>query len=167
MKFHVEHTFRGIDLPAYERLFFDEPFNIELCKHTKLGRTLVKLEDKDGRRLRVVRVAPERDIPAPVAKVLGTTKLEFTESVDYQLGAGSARWSSEPSILRDKVESRGTFSFQVAPGGVRRVVDGVVNVKIFGVGGLVERFVVADIEKSYDKAAEFTQRWIDEHGVPA
>ncbi len=163
MRFKVEHTFRGIDLPAYEKLYFDEPFNVELCRATRLERTLVKLETKGKKIERVVRVAPEREVPAPVAKVLGASKLEYEEHLTYELGTYVVRWHTEPAILRDRILSSGTFTFQARPGGVARIVDGTVEVKIFGVGGIVERFVVADVEKSYQRAADFTQRWIDQH----
>jgi hypothetical protein len=40
-------------------------------------------------------------------------------------------------------------------------VEGDVKVKLLGVGTLIERFIVADVERSYEQAAAFTQRWID------
>ena len=162
MRFKADHTFRGIDLPAYEKLYFDEPFNIELCKATRLDRSLVKLETAGAKLTRAVKVSPEgRDIPGPVAAVLGGSKFEYTEYMDYELGKYQGRWRTEPFVLRDKILSSGTVAFSAVPGGVRRLVEGDIQVKIFGVGGLIERFVVGDVEKSYAKAAEFTQKWID------
>jgi hypothetical protein len=162
MKFKAEHTFRGIDLPTYEKLYFDEPFNAALCQATGLERTLVKREVAGSKLIRAVKVSPQgRDIPAPVAAVLGGSKFEYTEHMDYDLGKYLGRWRTEPFVLKDKILSSGTVSFTAVPGGVRRVVEGDVQVKIFGVGGIIERFVVADVDKSYAKAAEFTQAWID------
>ena len=66
--------------------------------------------------------------------------------------------------MTDKITSSGTFSFRADGNGVVRRVDGDVKVAIFGVGGLVERGIIADVEKSYAQAAEFTQRWIDNGG---
>lgn len=163
MKLHIEHTFRGIELPAYEKLYFDEAFNIELCKATHLERHLVRREEKGGKLERLVRIAPEREIPAPVAKVLGSGKLEYAEHITYELGKYRAHWRTEPAVLRDKIESQGTFVFEKTASGVKRIVDGQISVKIFGLGAVIERFVVADVERSYDKASEFTQKWIDEH----
>ena len=34
---------------------------------------------------------------------------------------------------------------------------------MFGFGRLIERMVVAEIEKSYAGSAEFTTRWLAEH----
>lgn len=162
MKFKAEHTFRGIDLPTYEKLYFDEAFNVELCKATGLERTLVKRDVVGSKLVRAVKVSPQgRDIPAPVAAVLGGSKFEYTEHMDYDLGEYLGRWRTEPFVLKDKILSSGTVSFSAVQGGVRRVVEGDVQVKVFGVGGIIERFVVADVDKSYSKAAEFTQAWID------
>jgi hypothetical protein len=162
MKFRCEHVFRGIELGAYETLYFDEPFNIALCQATGLGRALVKLEKKDGRLERAVKVTPQRELPGPMAKIIGSGTFEYTEFLDYHLGSFAGTWRTEPGMLKDKILSAGTFSFAAVPGGVRRVVAGEVKVKIFGLGGVLEAFVVADVEKSYARAAEFTQRWVEQ-----
>jgi hypothetical protein len=82
MKFIAEHTFRGLSLADYEKLYFDEAFNIALCKAVNLDRTVVKREEKDGHLSRAVRVSPrDREIPGPLVKVLGSSRIEYTEHV--------------------------------------------------------------------------------------
>jgi hypothetical protein len=162
MRFKVEHVFGGIELPAYEKLYFDEPFNVALCQATGLGRTLVKLETRDGLLTRAVLVHPERELPGPVARIIGSGSFEYTEHLEYRLGSFAGTWRTEPAMLKDKIVSQGAFSFAAAPGGIRRVVEGEVKVKIFGLGGVIEAFVVADVEKSYARAAEFTRGWIEQ-----
>mgnify|MGYP001583559842 CR=1 FL=1 len=161
MKFRIENRFRGITLADYEKLYFDEPFNEAMCKALGLQRTLVDRKEEGGRMRRVVRVSPDREIPGPVQKVLGGAKIEYTEHVDYALGSGRGTWKTISSLLTDKVDSQGSIAFAERAGHVERVVDGDIKVSIFGLGGLVEKFIVADVEKSYEKAAEFTQAWID------
>lgn len=160
MKFKSEHRFSGISLAQYEQLYFDEAFNIALCQAVGLQRTLIAREESGGRLHRVVRVSPEREVPAPVAKILGSARLEYTETVDYTLGSGRGTWSTKSSVLTDKVDSRGTFSFVGQGDSVIRTVDGEIAVRLTLVGGVVEKFIVADVEKSYDKAAEFTRNWL-------
>lgn len=160
MKFQVEHRFDGLSVAEYEKIYFDEAFNESLCKTVGLTRTLVSLDD-DGKRIRrVVRVAPDREVPAPVAKVVGSNKLEYTETVEYVWGSGRGTWTTTPQVMADKVKSSGDFRFAASGSGVTRTVGGEIEVKIFGLGGLVEKFIVADVEKSYDKAAEFTRSWL-------
>lgn len=160
MKFKCDHRFGPISLADYENLYFDEDFNIALCKQVGLHRELVSREVKDGRIRRVVKVAPDREVPGPVAKVIGSTRLEYTETVDYVLGSGRGTWSTLSSVMTDKVDSRGSFSFTASGDGVVRSIEGDINVKITFIGGVVEKFIVDDVVKSYEKAAEFTRSWL-------
>lgn len=163
MRFTVEHVFNGITLKDYEQLYFNEDFNVALCKAVNLDRALVRRDDDGKKVVRHVKVSPRgRDIPGPVAKVLGSDRIEYTEQIDYVWGANQGVWVSVSSLLTDKVDSRGTFRFVEVPGGVKRVVDGEIKVKIFGVGGMIEKFICMDVEKSYDAAADFTRKWLAE-----
>lgn len=162
MKFKCDHRFRNITLAQYEALYFDEAFNEALCKSVNLQRTVLKLDRSPQRIHREVKVSPDRDVPAPVAKIIGSSKLEYTEHVDYTFGSFHGTWVTISSVLTDKVDTRGTMAFSADGTGVRRVIDGDINVKIFAVGGIIEKFIVADVEKSFENAAAFTQKWIDD-----
>ena len=166
MQFQVEHRFSGIALADYEALYFDETFNEALCRTVKLARELIKHERQGQRLHRQVRVSPDRELPAPAAKVIGSAKIVYTEHCDYQFGSYRGTWKTISGIMTDKITSAGTFSFRAEGNAVVRRVDGEVKVGIFGVGGLVERGIIADVEKSYAQAAEFTQRWINNGGKP-
>lgn len=165
MKFRVEHVIPGIGLPQFETLFFDEDFNVALCRALKLDRHPVSHEVKDGVLRRVVRISPNRDIPGPMAKVLGSSKIEYTEHTDYRMGGYQANWKTISSVLTDKVDSSGTLSFVKRGDGVARIAEGEVKVKIFGLGGVVEKFIVADVESSYAQAAEFMLSYVKQHPV--
>jgi len=161
MQFKVEHRFSNTTLADFEKTYLDEACNIALCNTVKLLRTLVKMEDNGGKLHRVVKVCPDRELPGPVAKVLGTAKLEYTEYLDYTWGTNRGTWKTISAVMTDKVASSGTFSFRQEGSQVVRTVEGDVKVSIFGLGGLVERGIIADVEKSYVQAAEFMQRWIN------
>lgn len=165
MKFKVQHVVKNVSLQDYERLYFDEAFNAALCAHVKLDRELVELERAGDRLVRAVKVAPDREIPAPAAKVFGGSRIEYTEHLEYTFGQYKGVWRTVPSLLTDKIDSRGTFGFEAVADGVRRTVEGEIKVKILGIGGIAERFIVADVEKSYDNAYAFTQSWIDGGGM--
>lgn len=161
MKFSIEHTFQGVDRPSYEKLYFDEPFNVALCEAVNLDRELLKREETDGRLVREVKVAPRgRQIPAPIAKFMGGARIEYVEKIDYEFGAYRGEWQSISSLMTDKIRSQGTFRIEEAAAGVRRIVEGEISVKIFGVGKAIEGYVVDDIKRSYSEAAEFTRTWI-------
>lgn len=163
MKFRTEATFRDISLQDFEKLYFDEDFNQAMCKRVNLSRTVVKLERDDEKLERVLRIGPDRELPGPVKKVLKADRLEYEEHITYRWGSYEAHWETIPSVLASKVDARGRVLFQEAPGGgVLRVAEGDIQVKLLGVGGMVEKLVVADVEKSFKDAADFTQKWIDE-----
>jgi hypothetical protein len=162
MRFRIEHTFRTIDLPDYESLFFDEAFQSAMGEGVKIDRQLVRLDRQPGRITRHVRVAPDREMPAPVAKLLGGRRLAYTEELDYEPGRYRGTWRIVPGIAADKITVGGTLAFEPVSGGVRRVLVGDIEAKLFGLGGLVERVVVSNVESSYDDAALLTQLWIDE-----
>ncbi len=164
MQFQVEHRFNGITLADYEKLYFDEAFNGALCSSVKLERELLKMDQQGSKLHRQVRVCPDRELPAPAAKVIGSSKIIYTEHCDYTFGTYRGTWKTLSGILPDKISSNGTFSFRQDGNAVVRRVDGDVKVNIFGIGGIVERGIIADVEKSYAQAAEFTQRWISNGG---
>ena len=159
MHFRAAHTF-ALPLAEYEKLHFDEDFNTALCKATGLQRTLIERTVDAGKLRRAVKVSPDRQIPGPVAKVLGGARIEYTEHVDYTFGSGRGTWRTISSLLTDKVKSQGTLQFTERGGQTERVIEGDVVVKIMLVGGTVEKFVVDDVRASYDRAAEFTRNWI-------
>jgi hypothetical protein len=47
----------------------------------------------------------------------------------------------------------------------RRRARAEVVAKIFGVGGILEKRLLADLEKSYQKSADFTNRYIAEKSL--
>lgn len=164
MKFHADHVIDGISLEAYGELYFDEAFNVALCQAIALDRTTLRFERDGTRILREVDVSPRgRELPAPVAKVIGTNRFSYVEHLEVDLATHEGRWTIRPAIFSDKVKAFGTLRFVDRDGTARRVVDGTVEVSVFGIGSIVERFICADAEKSYADAAEFTRRWVREH----
>ena len=161
MHFCVEHMISGVDITAFEKLFFAENFNIALCEHLQMYRQLQDLQENNGVLTRAVRVTPQRAVPAILRKVLKNQPLTYTEFIEYRHGSLQGTYRIETMLLSDKISSAGLFAFEPRAQGILRRVAGDVVVNIFGVGSLIERFVVADVEQSYALAAAFTQTWID------
>ncbi len=160
MQFKVEHRYRGITLADFETLYFDEAYNEAQCLAVRLQRTLVARTLQNGRLHREVKVSPDREIPPAAQKILGGARIEYTEHLDYQAGTYRGTWKTISSLLTDKVLSSGTFSFRQQGDVVVRTLEGTVDVKIMLVGSVVEKFIVADVEKSYQQAFEYGQAWI-------
>lgn len=163
MDFDVSHRIADTDVAAYERLYFDEAFNTALCRAVGLARRLVQLRTEGDLITRVVEVTPDREVPAAVRKILGGKTIAYTETITYRLGSGRGTWTSASSVLTDRIASDGTLEIAASPkGGVVRRVTGHVTVKIFGLGGLVEKFIAADIGDGYRRAAAFTENYLAE-----
>jgi hypothetical protein len=160
MNFDVQHSFAGITAADYERLYVDETFNAELCAYLKLDRELLLLKEDQGQVERQVRVTPDREIPAPAAKVMGSSRISYVETLTYTLGSGRGQWSTASSVLPDKIESFGNLAITQVGNAVVRRVTGQITVRIFGLGKVVERFIVADVVRSYAEAARFTEAYV-------
>lgn len=160
MKVSIDDEFLGIALPAYEALFFDEDFNIALGRSLELGRELIKLERGAERIVRHVGYEPRRDPSSPAGQAFGKSRASFVEELDYDLRAHRGEWRTIPNIMPERVRNAGAIELAASAGGVRRRVSADVRVSLFGFGGLVERAICAEIEKSYARSAAFTRQWL-------
>ena len=122
MHFKAEHRIRGISLSDFERLYFDEAFNEALCQAVKLKRQCLVRTLAAGRLHREVKVGADREIPPAAAKILGGSRIEYTELLDYAVGSMRGTWKTVSSLMTDKVDSSGTFSF-ARPGKFRWSYD--------------------------------------------
>jgi hypothetical protein len=93
-------------------------------------------------------------------------RASFIEELEYDLRGSRGSWRTIPSVFADRVSNCGTLELEPVRGGTRRIVHGDVAVRMFGVGRVVERKIIAEIEKSYASAARFTSEWlaVDFHG---
>jgi hypothetical protein len=161
MKLSIDHTF-AIAPAEYATLYFDEPFSIALSASAKLGRTLLRLDRTPARVVRQVRCEPARDVPAPLAKLLDRG-FHYVEELDFDLATLHGRWRVVPSVFADRVDASGTLFFEPAAADqVKRSVRGEINVSVFGVGSLAERFVVGEVLKGYEAASSFTRSFLAE-----
>ena len=161
MKLHVKHTFSGITLEQYGELYFEESFNEYLCRGVNLVRN-VKEKTLDGTKLkRVTGVSPDREIPAPIAKVIKMDRLEYDEELHYDTAAFKGTWKiNVPGPIGSKFAAGGEFVFREVPGGVERELWGDVSVKVPLIGSKIEKLIMADVEKSYETAAAQTSQYI-------
>lgn len=160
MKLHIEHVFEGVTGPRYEELFFDEEFNRALGEALELGRELVKLERTPGRIVRHVRCEPRREKGSPADQAFGSSRAGFFEELDYDTRTRRATWKTVPNVFTKHVSTTGTLEFVEVPGGVKRVMQGDVKVSFYGFGKIIEKMIVAEIEKGQAKNADFTRRWL-------
>lgn len=160
MKFVIEDCFPGITPSDYERLYFDEGFNAELGQALHMGRKLLRLDRSPHKIVRHVCFEPEREAGSAADQAFGTSRASFVEELEFDVATRSGAWKTIPNLFTERVRNAGTIEFASDGGGTRRVVRGEVRVSLFGFGKIVERMIVAEIEKSYTATTAFTREYL-------
>jgi hypothetical protein len=154
---------------AFWRLFLDESYNHALFRdYLKFPRWEVVHSDVQGEVLhRTVEVEPfVGDLPGAIKKVVGEN-ISYKEIGELDRTKNSYSLKVVPARLADKLKVSGVQSTEPVDGGMscKRIFVATVEVKIFGVGGLIEKRVLSDLQRSYDLSAKFTNRYIHEHNL--
>lgn len=165
--FTVRHTFRGVDVDGFwEKIFFDTEFNEQLYRR-ELGftdyRVIEQHEDEKGVITRKVRQTPKSEAPAVVKKLVGDG-ISYTETGRFDPASKRWRYTIEPSKMADKIKIGGEFWVEHrGEDTVERICTVDLEVKVFGVGKAVESFIAKETKDSYEKAARYTQRYIEQN----
>ena len=107
-----------------------------------------------------------------VGELPGTLKAVIGEGIGYEergvldRAAKTYKVVVVPNKLAEKLSIKVDI-WTVADGDSRckRKVRADASVKIFGVGGAIEKRMLSDLERSYQKSAEFTNRFVAEKGL--
>jgi hypothetical protein len=106
---------------------------------------------------------PKLNMPGPVIKLLGPG-FRYTEEDTYDKATRIWRWKTIPSVLADKMRHEGVLRVEpIGSDRVRRVAEIVIEVKIFGLGGLVESATEKELRQGWDASAVFMNKWLAEH----
>jgi hypothetical protein len=146
-------------------LFFDPEFTREMILDG-LGFAACDIEpvvEQGSLRTRNMRVTPKIDVPAAVAKLLGP-RLGYTERGKLDVRTHAWTYEIVLSVLADRIRMGGTM--RVEPDGAdrcKRRSDLWVDVKIFGVGGLVERAAEKNMRDGWNKSADWMNGWLARH----
>jgi hypothetical protein len=118
--------------------------------------------EKDGARMRRLRVTGKRPLPGFAQAALGTERLTYVQIETSVPGAFKLRWKVVPDTLADRVVAEGTYELLPDGNGSVRAIDGTIEVRVPLVGGRIEKALAEELQKSYDRTALFAQRWLTE-----
>ena len=158
--FSIVHHFET-DRDTFWKIFFHEPYNEELYQRigVKERRLLEKAETPEGIHF-VVRIMPRRDLPGFLKKLIGGD-LGYTEISTWHRATDTIDVRVEPTLVKDKVEIKALYKLEPdGPGRLKRTFAGTISVDVLLVGRKVEEFVIADMTRAYDTAAQVTSEWI-------
>lgn len=162
MKLLVRHAF-SCSTDAFWKMYWDDAFDAMLRKESAVQREVLEERTEGSVLVRKVRLTPDRELPGPVATLLGTKKLVYDQENRWDKATSTMSWRVIPTILPGKLDANGTFKVVRTPTGCEQVVEGVISVNVMFVGGQIEKAVVAEVEKSYEKMAASVRHWIATH----
>ncbi len=168
MKFVLRHPY-AIEPEAFWRdVFFDPGYNEALYRealHFEAFKVLEETTTPDGRRTRKLAVKPKIEAPGAIKAVIG-------DSVDYvedgRLDPSRPAWITKviPSKLADKINIVCEMWLErTGPGQSDRVASFDIEVKIWGLGGIFEKFLEKTMRENYQKAADWTNQWLAKNGL--
>lgn len=165
--FSIVHDFDGTP-DAFWRVFFHEPYNVELYKRLKMKERTVLYREDDEQQIRFsIRVVPERDLPGFLKKIVGGD-LGYVETSVFHRAQNRLDVKVEPTLMKERTKIAATYQLvETSPGKLRRTFSGTVDISIPLAGGKIEGVVIEDMRKSYDTAAQVTREWLARGGVPA
>lgn len=162
--FTISHEFNS-DADTFWKTFFDREFNEKLYKeHLQFSHyEIVEQRETDREILRKVKGTPKLNVPGPVAKLLGNG-FSYVEEGKLDKATKLWSWKMIPSALGDKMRNEGVVRIEpIGPDRIRRVAEITIEVKMFGVGGLIESSAEKQLREGWDASAPFFQKWIDSH----
>jgi hypothetical protein len=163
VKLTVRHTF-DCTPETFWQMYWDDGFDAMLRKDSTVEREVVEERIEGGIEVKRLRFTPAQELPTPVAKLIGSSKLVYDQENRWDPSARIMKWQVIPTILPGKLEARGSFTVEARPGDrCEMLVDGDITVNVRFIGGRIESAVVDEVQKSYDHMAETIRDWLQQH----
>jgi hypothetical protein len=143
------HT-RNVSFERWRELYHSDELNQLVMRQAHLReRTLLEhVPLDDGRERRKVRVVPDVEVPRFARGLLRGHEVAYTETTVFDPKTRTARLDIDTEVT-DAVRIGGDVRYFDNDGGVRMRFEGQVTVDVFGIGGLVERFIAGEVRKRY------------------
>jgi hypothetical protein len=163
----IEHVYDCSAEVFWKQIFLDEEYNRKLfLEELHYGVWKVLRSEERGNELhRVIEASPPLpgDLPAVLKKLL-SDGLGYEEHGVFDRAKQRYRVDVKPKSLANKLTITGELStVPLSDRSCRRIYVARAEARVLGVGGMIEQRLLDDIEKSYNKSAVFTNRWIAEH----
>jgi hypothetical protein len=160
VKFSITHDY-NVSADQLWKYLFDPALEKSVAVATNLKEFVVTPKDDGATLRRSVRVTPDIELPGPLKKLVGGA-IGYNEiDIVPKNGPMEYKWDVTPDALPGKIHIGGVF--RVEPTGAnrcRRTIAGEVTVKVFGLGGLAEKFIISQLEETYGVVAQEQDRWI-------
>jgi hypothetical protein len=166
MKVQMVHLYSDVTIDEFVVHFFSPEFNAEVAKRLDVeGREEIERnEDEQGIHRVLKTVIPKNAVPAPVLRLLGVPRLEFTEEHRYRRGSSVIGFRTVPNVFPGRAAIDGEIVFEILPDGrLQRRIEGEVDVRVFGIGRIVERVIRDNVKRANQTIAEVMEEWLRTH----
>jgi hypothetical protein len=162
----IEHVYDCSAEVFWNQIFLDDEYNRRLfLDELHYGTWKVLRSDERGNEVhRVIEASPPlpKDLPKVLEKLL-SDGLGYEEHGVLDRVRQRYRVDVKPKSLASKLTIEGELSTQpISARSCRRIYVARAEARVLGIGGTIEQRLLDDIEKSYNKSALFTNRWIAE-----
>jgi hypothetical protein len=150
------------DVDRFWKVFFDQDVTARLYREELEFPSWAIVEEKETDReiIRTVKATPKSDMPAAVVKLVGSGFF-YVEDGRFDKASKTFRWTIKPSALESKLRQEGNVRAEAAgPNKTRRIVEIVVEAKVFGIGGMIESSVEKGLRGGWNKSARFINDWL-------
>lgn len=163
MQFTIDLRARGIDYPVFRDVYFSERFNRHIMAAVNLvERTQTEhLVSRNGQERMRVHVVPRIALPGMLSRLLDSHPISYDEVTVFDPASRRASLAIE-TPAGDIIQVTGQAHLLDEPGGMRLRFQGEARVRLPGVGGMIERFLVNEVTTRYALVEQALQRFIDE-----
>lgn len=162
--FTVSHPYPISEDRFWGEIFLALDYNTALYEEA-LGFRFEQLERLDGASeiSRRIRCTPKLSLPKAAQKIVGDGN--YVEAGRLDLATRRWRFELTPARLADKISIRGAmWSTPAGPDALIRHCETEIEIRILGLGKVIEKAVEGTFRESYDKAAAFTEGWLRRAG---
>lgn len=168
MKFTLTNIFNTDAETFWAKVFFDQEYNRGLyLDELKFKRwELLELTGDPGAvRTRKTLMEPQSEAPAFLTKLVGGA-IAYTEEGRFDPATKIWTYKIVTTKMSDKVSIGGKYWLEArGDKKVERFCDIDIKVDVFGVGGMVEKFLEQETRKSYVDATTYTNRYLAKNGL--
>lgn len=170
MKFEITHTFDA-DVETVLAAMYDPALHEFLTKEMTTINEIEQLEthDQGARVQRRVRYMPKPLIQKIGPKEIPPRWMEWVEESTLDRSAQTVSFKNKPTTqkIANLLVNEGTMQFRAKGAKTERVLKGELNVKVFLLGKIAEKFIYNQAARILDEEARALNKFIQTRAVSA
>jgi hypothetical protein len=161
MRFTMTHDF-DCDPQTLWDIFESPEFDKRLERESQVRREVLNKSTEGDLEVTHLLCTSLKEMPAPMAKALGTKSFVFEQVGKLNRKANVLRWEVIPSVLKDRISASGTTRITPRDSGCTRTIEGEISIRLPIVGKAMEEKLAGNVQESYARAAEIARTMIAE-----